>query len=185
MSRPTHQFTLARYALLLSLVALASVLPFTSIAADLSPGNHSLRGESVQICNAIGTATIVAGDLVVDSGSGGVTFTRLTAPRIAFDTGSGGVTADLVRSPESLLIDSGSGGVKVRAPRDLDARLEISCSKRHLDLGLPVVASRSTDDYFEGTAGAGRGRIVIDSGSGRVSLRAAEEFLLGRRSPSR
>ena len=91
---------------------------------------------------------------------------------IALDSGSGGVRADLVESPSSLHIESGSGGVQLMAPRDLDAVLQISCSKKRLDLDMPVTASRISSDYFEGRAGNGSGLIVIESGSGRVSLQS-------------
>ena len=132
--------------------------------ASISSGSGSVEGEN-----------IVAAVLAVDSGSGGIEFTRLNAPQIVFDTGSGGVSAALARSPESLRIDSGSGGVRLTTPRDLDAMLDITCDKRNLDLGVPVVASHVGDERFQGRAGSGHGLIVIESGSGRVSLQADED----------
>jgi hypothetical protein len=149
-----------------------------TLAVDSGSGAVSvlnLRTDKTAISSGSGDVTgenVVAGVLAVDSGSGGIAFSGLTSPEIVFDTGSGGVSADLERSPRSLRIDSGSGGVTLTAPRDLDARLEISCSKRRLDIGLPVVASHVGDEYFAGRAGSGRGLIVIESGSGSVSLRA-------------
>ena len=138
----------------------------------------NLRTDKVSIDSGSGVVSgdnVTAAALSVDSGSGGIEFKRLNAPKISFDVGSGGVSAALARSPELLHIDSGSGGVTLKTPRGLDAMFEITCSKRRLDLGVPVVASRVSDDYFEGRAGSGRGLIVIDSGSGRVSVRGYED----------
>ena len=151
-----------------------------TLTVDTGSGNVSvanLRTDKTSIASGSGTVTgenVVAGVLAVNSGSGEIDFSRLTSPEIVIDTGSGAVSADLERSPQSLRIDCGSGGVTLTTPRDLDAKLQISCSKRHLDIGFPVVASRVGDNYFEGRAGAGHGLIVIESGSGRVSLRSEE-----------
>lgn len=113
---------------------------------------------------------LVAGSMAVDSGSGGIDLVRLNGETISLECGSGGIHADLVDSPRSLHIESGSGGVQLTAPRDLDATLQISCSKKQLDVGVPVTASKISSSYFEGVAGSGRGLIVIENGSGGVSL---------------
>ena len=152
-----------------------------TLAVDCGSGGIDLaniRADKVAIDSGSGAVSgedLVAGVLAVDTGSGAIEFTRLNSPRMVFDTGSGGVSAGLTRSPESLRIESGSGGVRLTTPRDLNATIEITCNKRRLDLGVPVVASHVSDDHFEGRAGSGRGLIVIESGSGRVSLQAEED----------
>jgi len=152
-----------------------------AVAIDSGSGRVTLshvRSNKVAIDSGSGGVTgddVVAGVFSVDCGSGGIELSRLSAKEIVFDNGSGGVTADLALSPSSLRIDSGSGGVTLTAPRDLDARLQISCDKRRLDLRLPVVASTISNNYFEGKAGNGRGLIVIETGSGGVSLKARSD----------
>jgi lia operon protein LiaG len=147
-----------------------------TVAIDSGSGRITLshvRVDKAAIDSGSGAVTgddIIAGTVSVDCGSGGIELTRLSAKVIVFDNGSGGVTADLANSPSSLKIESGSGGVTLTAPHDLDARLQISCSKRNLSLHLPVVASTISNSYFEGKAGSGRGLIVIETGSGGVSL---------------
>lgn len=134
-----------------------------------------LRAGKATIESGSGRVTgddLVAGVVSVESGSGGIELSRLSAKEIVFDNGSGAITADLALSPTSLRIDSGSGGVTLTTPRDLDARLQISCAKRRLGLHLPVTASTIDNDYFEGRAGQGRGLIVIEAGSGGVELSA-------------
>ena len=152
-----------------------------TLAVDCGSGGIDLmnvRSDKAAIDSGSGAVSgedIVAGVLAVDTGSGAIEFTRLDSPRMVFDSGSGGVSARLLRSPESLRIDSGSGGVRLTTPRDLNAMLEITCNKRRLDLGVEVVASRVSDEHFEGRAGSGRGLIVIESGSGRVSLQTEDD----------
>jgi len=135
---------------------------------------NRIRGDKIAIDSGSGPIKgddIVAATVVIDSGSGGIDLANLHAKEIVFDNGSGGVRADLANSPSSLRIDSGSGGVWISAPSDLDAKLQISCSKRNLRLDLPVTASVISNDYFEGQAGNGHGLIVIETGSGGVTLR--------------
>lgn len=152
-----------------------------TLAVDSGSGGvvlSHLRTDKIAVDSGSGVVSgenVIAGALSVDSGSGGIEFIGLDAPKISFDTGSGGVTAALARSPESLHIDSGSGGVTLKTPRDLDAMFEITCDKRRLDISVPVVASRVSDEYFEGRAGSGRGLIVIESGSGRVTVRSDQD----------
>ncbi|HET9951128.1 MAG TPA: DUF4097 family beta strand repeat-containing protein [Candidatus Eisenbacteria bacterium] len=149
-----------------------------TLAVDSGSGGVTLnrvRCDKIAIDSGSGGVTgddIVAAALSVETGSGGIDLTRLSAKVVDFDNGSGGVRAELAESPGSLHIESGSGNVVLTADRDLDAKLEIWCSKRRLHLDLPVEASRIESDYFEGRAGNGAGLIVIESGSGNVSLKA-------------
>jgi DUF4097 and DUF4098 domain-containing protein YvlB len=119
------------------------------------------------------TATdIVAARFVAGCGSGRIEVTGLTAQRASVESGSGGVEVDIARSPESLRIATGSGGVTLTTPRNLDARLDIDCDKRHLDIGFPVEIDRQSDRNLRGRVGSGSGEIEIGTGSGRVELRA-------------
>jgi DUF4097 and DUF4098 domain-containing protein YvlB len=149
-----------------------------NLALDSGSGEVSLtriRGDKIAIDSGSGAVTgrdIVARAVSVDTGSGAIDLSQLSAKVIAFDNGSGGIRADLADSPGSLHIDSGSGDVEISAARDLDARFQIHCDKRRLHLDLPVQASQISNDYFEGQTGKGSGLIVIETGSGDVSLKA-------------
>lgn len=152
-----------------------------TIAIDAGSGGVNLsnvRADKVAIDGGSGGISgddIVAAVFVIDSGSGNIELTKLNSPRMVFDSGSGGISAGLSRSPESLRIESGSGGVRLTTPRDLDVTFDITCNKRRLDIGVPVVASRVSNEHFEGRAGSGRGLIQIESGSGRVSVQPQED----------
>ena len=144
--------------------------------ADTGSGSVRVSGVvgDVEIDTGSGLVEVddVQGDLVfVDTGSGNVTATRLTASEVEIDTGSGNVEVDVVGpSVARVLVDTGSGGVTVRVPRDLDAEIEVDTGSGGIDIDVPVEVLRTSRSYFHGRAGAGRGSIVIDTGSGRVQV---------------
>lgn len=117
-------------------------------------------------------AGIVATRLGVDTGSGGITLSDVSASDIELDTGSGSVTLDLVTQIERLVIDTGSGGVRISGPANLSASVEIETGSGNIDIDLPVRISRRGRTSLSGTLGSGSGRIVIDTGSGGVSIEA-------------
>lgn len=114
---------------------------------------------------------VTADRVEVDTGSGRVEILDLAAPDVMVDTGSGSVELALVGPVDRLEVDTGSGAVTVTVPRSLDAEIEVDTGSGGIDMDLPVEVRTSRRDYFEGRAGDGRGRIVIDTGSGRVRIR--------------
>ncbi|UCC26528.1 MAG: DUF4097 family beta strand repeat protein [Gemmatimonadales bacterium] len=116
-----------------------------------------------------GTA-IRADRLEVDTGSGRVELMALAAPDVTVDTGSGGVELEFTASVENLEVDTGSGGVTVRLPADLNAEIEVDTGSGGIDVDFPVEVETMRRNYFSGVVGNGRGRIVIDTGSGGVRL---------------
>lgn len=113
---------------------------------------------------------ITATDLGVDTGSGSIRLSDVSARDIVLDTGSGRVDLGLLSQVESLLIDTGSGGVRLGVPEDLNASLEIDIGSGGIDIDLPVRITRRDRTSLIGTLGSGGGRIVIDTGSGSVSI---------------
>jgi len=108
--------------------------------------------------------------LRVDTGSGAIELEAVTVPDVVLDTGSGSVDIELLIDVESLDIDTGSGSVTVRAPRDLGAMVEIETGSGGIDLDFPVELRTARRDLVRGRIGDGRGKIVIDTGSGTVRL---------------
>lgn len=109
-------------------------------------------------------------DLNIDTGSGGVDLRRAKAATIRIDTGSGDVDVALLSDVESLDIDTGSGEVTLMVPESLGAEIEIGTGSGDIDLGFPVQVRRIESDHVTGQIGDGRGRIVIETGSGTVRL---------------
>ncbi len=133
-----------------------------------------IRADQVSIetgSGGISAEGIIAAEFTAETGSGGIRIDRLNAPRAVLETGSGGVALDLERSPESLHIETGSGGVTLTTPRDLNARLEIECSRRLLDIDFPLDVESQNSRRFRGRVGNGKGSIEIGTGSGRVAVR--------------
>lgn len=111
-------------------------------------------------------------ELSVDTGSGRVELDRLEAVRVNCDTGSGSVRLGLASDVERLVIDTGSGGVTVEVPSGFGATMELSSGSGSVSVDVPgreaaVVRRR----YFRGSVGDGEGRVMIETGSGGITVR--------------
>ena len=128
-----------------------------------------LQGE-VTIDTGSGSVRVerAGGPLTIDTGSGAVEVGLAEGPAHV-DTGSGGVRLALAsRSP--VEIDTGSGGVSLTLPRaGFDVDLE--GGRVEIDEALGFRGERERD-RAEGTLGRGGPLVDVNTGSGRVRLRA-------------
>ena len=108
--------------------------------------------------------------LSVDTGSGRVDLDEVNAKSVHIDTGSGGVTIGLKSIIDELSIDSGSGGIKVSLPRETGAMLSLETGSGGMDVDLPLTSMRRDHGELRGQLGDGRGRIVIETGSGGIHI---------------
>ena len=108
-----------------------------------------------------------------DTGSGDLEVRGFRARRALLDTGSGDVVLEYAEGPlDDLSIDTGSGDLTLTLPRDVDARLVADPGSGGVDVNRPgAVFERRDEDHMVLRFGQGRGRIRIDSGSGRVTIR--------------
>ena len=113
---------------------------------------------------------IEARTLGVDTGSGSVNLERIRSANVVVDTGSGSVELELLTDVELLEIDTGSGSVTVWAPSNLGGSLNIDTGSGGIDVDFPVEVRSARRDSLRGTVGDGRGKIVIDTGSGSIRL---------------
>jgi DUF4097 and DUF4098 domain-containing protein YvlB len=109
-------------------------------------------------------------DLIVDTGSGRVTLVGVEADRVRVDTGSGGVMVGLTRDVESLRVDTGSGAVTLRVPDGFSAELEVDTGSGGIDSEVPLTLIHKDHGELRARIGDGRGRVVIDTGSGGVRI---------------
>ena len=86
------------------------------------------------------------------------------------DTGSGRVVVDLMDDVDELIVDTGSGSVTLRIPEGLGAEIEVDTGSGGIDVDIPLEVREFKRDYVRGILGDGRGRIMIDTGSGGVRL---------------
>ena len=132
-----------------------------------------VRGGSLGVDTGSGGVTgsdLSVGTLHVDVGSGGVRLEGVDARSIEVDTGSGSVVLRLRRDAENVMIDTGSGGVTLGLPQGFGAEAEIDTGSGGIRVDVPANVRRSTRTHFSGTFGDGRGRVMIDTGSGGVSV---------------
>lgn len=132
-----------------------------------------IDGPFVHVDTGSGRVTgdnVSAREVNIDTGSGSVELRRMNVPDLLVDTGSGSVEVDVISAVDRLEVDTGSGSVTLRLPRDLDAEIEVDTGSGGIDVGFEVAVQRMSRDYFRGRAGNGRGRILVDTGSGRIRL---------------
>jgi len=106
----------------------------------------------------------------VDTGSGRVEIIDVNTPRVGVDTGSGSVYVRLAGTPRDISVDTGSGAVTVEAPPTLDAIVRLESGSGGLEVDFPMQSVSRDDDHVSGTIGKGTGRIVLETGSGRIRL---------------
>jgi DUF4097 and DUF4098 domain-containing protein YvlB len=132
-----------------------------------------IRGNDLSMDSGSGATTVNNVDvktLKADVGSGGLRLGRVRASVVRVDVGSGGVDIDMVSAVEELIVDGGSGGVTVRLPATQGADVDIETGSGGIESDFAVQTTRFGRDHLRGQIGNGRGRIRIESGSGRVRL---------------
>jgi DUF4097 and DUF4098 domain-containing protein YvlB len=132
-----------------------------------------IRGSGLDVDTGSGGVTgndLSVGRLHVDVGSGGVRLEAVDARDVDIDTGSGSVVLRLRRDAEEVKIDTGSGGVTLGLPQGFGADAEIDTGSGGIRVDVPSTVRRSNRSHFSGTFGDGSGRLVIDTGSGGVSV---------------
>ena len=150
-----------------------------NLTVDTGSGSiraNGVHGPSISLDTGSGGVSgddLVTDDLNVDTGSGSVELGRVDAKKVRVDTGSGGVAFEqLNRSPE-MMIDTGSGSVRVSVPSDFSAKLHIETGSGGIRSELPLTVDEKDHGMLRGTIGAGIGRLQVDTGSGGVAVLAS------------
>ncbi|MEP7027050.1 MAG: DUF4097 family beta strand repeat-containing protein [Candidatus Eisenbacteria bacterium] len=111
-----------------------------------------------------------AARITADTGSGRIALSGISCPNLHIDTGSGGVHVGLIADVDELYVDTGSGSVTIQAPPTLGAALHFETGSGGIDCDFPLRIVDRNEDTLNATLGDGRGRIVIDTGSGDLRL---------------
>jgi hypothetical protein len=111
--------------------------------------------------------------LLVDTGSGGVEAREVATDKAKIDTGSGAVLLHLERMGTGrFVIDTGSGSIELILPADASARIRADTGsgkvRNKIEGGNVSVAAR---DELEMTLGDGEAHVVLDAGSGSITVR--------------
>lgn len=147
-----------------------------SVNLDTGSGSvtvSDVRGDDLRMDTGSGSITgrnIEVNTLSADVGSGGIRLSGVKASRVSLDTGSGGTEIELLTDVEDIDVDAGSGPVSLRLPAGAGAEVEIETGSGGIETDFPIQVSRWERNYLRGRLGDGKGRIRIDSGSGRVRL---------------
>jgi DUF4097 and DUF4098 domain-containing protein YvlB len=128
-------------------------------ALDVDTGSGSVEGADVDVK-----------ELVANVGSGGIRLGRVKATRVKVNAGSGGMDLGFLSVLDELAIETGSGGATVRLPETQTGDVDIQTGSGGIETDFAVQTTRVARDHLRGNIGDGRGRIRIQSGSGRVRL---------------
>jgi hypothetical protein len=134
---------------------------------------RGVKGNELRIDTGSGSMTgedIEAQRVDLDTGSGRTRMSRVRTRNLRIDTGSGSVDVGLLDDVDDVKVDTGSGSVTLRVPENLGAELDIDTGSGGISSDIPITVSRRERDRLVGRIGDGRGRIVIDTGSGGVRL---------------
>lgn len=148
------------------------------IRIDTGSGSVRVRSSEGSLEADTGSGSVdvegFTGSVHADTGSGSVTVGGLAgASELMVETGSGGVRVggDL-STLRRLDIDTGSGGVRIEATAWPSMTINIDTGSGSVDVDIPGVEDTSDDKRRRMLRiGDGSGRGVIDTGSGSVSLR--------------
>lgn len=144
------------------------------VLVDTGSGSVALtnvRGRDVSVDTGSGKvegSNVTADAILVDTGSGSVSMRGVSSRDVEIDTGSGRVALELLSDVDRLVLDTGSGSIRVAVPDDFGGMFEIDGSSVSID--VPASLRELERDHAEGTFGDGRGTIEIDTGSGRVEI---------------
>lgn len=147
------------------------------VSLDTGSGDvvvSKVKGTELQLDTGSGSVTVddvEVKNLNVDSGSGDVELRGVRAQDVELDTGSGSVELQLLSDVEQLRVDTGSGGITVSIPESLGAEFSFETGSGGIDVDFPVTVTRRGRREMSGTIGDGKGRMVIESGSGGIRLR--------------
>jgi len=111
--------------------------------------------------------------LHADTGSGDVMLSDASYPQLGIDTGSGDVrVGSLLGALRRWKVDTGSGDVVFLLPAAGSSfRLEVDSSSGEVECAFPSRDVRLERGRIRGlTVGDGRGVIIVDSGSGDISV---------------
>lgn len=109
--------------------------------------------------------------LHVDTGSGSVSFKRLHTAEVIGNTGSGRIELDLLSSPRSLRLKTGSGGMALTLPADYAASLELSTGSGRIQSDFPVHGEIGTRRVSGRIGEPGDARLQASTSSGGIRLR--------------
>ena len=147
------------------------------VNADTGSGSIELENIRASRVNAdtgsgrVEGENVSADEVVVDTGSGSIRIDGLRASDIMCDTGSGSVTLDLLTDVDRLDVDTGSGSVRITVPEDFGAEVELDTGSGGIDVDIEARIAEAKRDYFRGSVGDGDGLVVVDTGSGGISIR--------------
>jgi hypothetical protein len=147
------------------------------LTLEVGSGNVRMEGVDAKTIRveagsgSLGGANVTTDVFRLNTGSGNIEFGSVTAHRVRLEAGSGNTRLAFLTSVDSLSAETGSGNVTLTFPPSFGAEVDIETGSGGISSDFAVQASRTKGGQLRGTIGNGRGRVMIEAGSGRVELR--------------
>jgi hypothetical protein len=146
-----------------------------SVHADTGSGNIVIDGLQGDLIADTGSGSISAaglsGAFTGDTGSGSISVSG-SLSRFSADTGSGSVTIRSQQPPlNDSLVDTGSGSIAVFLPVSSAFQLDAQSASGSVSVDFPNLSNvEASGNTFAATVNQGSVNIVLDAGSGNVSV---------------
>ncbi len=142
---------------------------------DLNSGDVDVRHVDGDLVIGTGSGDVavaeVRGNLHVDTGSGDVRAAKVSAESVLIDTGSGSVRLELDRMGNGdFEIDTGSGGIELRLADDASAHVRASTGSGEIDVNLDGTRIRNSEDDVSFKVGGSNANVRLDTGSGGIRI---------------
>lgn len=111
--------------------------------------------------------------LRLETGSGRIVAITVDAAQMSLETGSGSVEVAPASSGGDLRVETGSGSVTLIAPTEFSAEVQATAGSGGVRSDLPIQVTRQERGELRGRIGSGRARVVLETGSGGITLRGA------------
>lgn len=150
-----------------------------TVYADTGSGQVTLadiEGSQVVVdtgSGSVGVRMVRCKTLHIDTGSGEVDAQEVSADAATIDTGSGSVHLQLDRMGEGkFAIDTGSGSITLEMPENPSAHVYADTGSGQIRADLDgATIHAEDDDELELTVGEGATRVVLDAGSGSITVK--------------
>jgi hypothetical protein len=141
---------------------------------DVHTGAGSVEVQNIQgrlkLDSGSGSLTVkgMDGDIDAHTGTGGIDVQGAAGP-VRLSTGSGSI--DYQGSTRgNCRFETGSGGIRLRLPAELNAEVDLHTGSGSIDLGFPVTGEISKRDVKGAIGSGGETRIYAQTGSGSIDL---------------
>jgi DUF4097 and DUF4098 domain-containing protein YvlB len=162
-----------------------------SVEMSSTGGNVVLRdADSAKVRLHVTSGNVTGGDIRCNrmnagTTSGDISLSKLHAPESELHATGGDIKVDFVSDIKNLAITITHGDVKVFAPKEIGAKVDLTTTKGNINVKPPFSLSSKNTRHVSGIIGDGHGDIKIEIISGNINLLPSDASLPSPKPTSR